>query len=263
MARRRANWSNWFWGLVIFGAVVYLNRESMTPELDLGTVQYPRFPETYDTTEHLWRAAGLARTRIAFDHGHKAIQTLEADHLFYGRQIERAYQRGSDSQLGTNCQGDYWSCVYSIVFQRNADDLEPLLNRISQGLEDQRWTAVQATRWLLRFVQDIPYRIPEEHAFGVLPPALVVSQNWGDCDSKSLLLLHLLRRVGIDAQITVSRIHKHAMVGVFVPTTGGTFSYRNRDYAWAETTSNAPLGWISPEMLLPDDWQVTPVRHLN
>jgi hypothetical protein len=260
MARRRTNLDTWFWGLVIFSAVVFLNRESSTPELDLGTVQYPHYPETYDTTEHLWRAAGLAKTRIAFDHGHEAISTLEADHLFYGRQIERAYQRGNASRLGANCQREYWSCVYSAVFQRNATDLEPLLNRISRGLDKQQWSAVEATRWLLRFVQEIPYRIPEDHAFGVLPPALVASQNWGDCDSKSLLLLHLLRRVGVEAQITVSRIHKHAMVGVFVPTTGGTFKYRSRDYAWAETTSNAPLGWISPDMLRPNDWEVTPVQ---
>ena len=260
MARRGKNLSTWFWGLVIFGAVIFLNRENSTPELDLGTVQYPRYPRAYDTAEHTWRASGLATTRITFDHGLEAINQLEADHEYYGHRMIRAYERGRASRLGANCQSEYWSCVYSEVFQRNATDLVPLLDRISRGLDEQQWNAVEATRWLLRFVQDIPYRIPENHAFGVLPPALVASQNWGDCDSKSLLLLHLLRRVGIDAQITVSNIHKHAMVGVFVPTSGATFRYRNRDYAWAETTSNAPLGWISPEMLRPNDWEVTPVR---
>ncbi len=259
--RRRGRWRGWLWGLGIYALVVLFSDDSLDVDLDLGAVQYPDYPRSYDSAEHIWRTKGLATTRVVYGHGHEAIRELEADHLAYGRRMDRAFMGGFASRLGTNCPAEPWSCVYTEVFRRNAADLEPLLKRIARGLDEQRWSAKEASRWLLRFVQNIPYRIPEQHAFGVLPPALVASQNWGDCDSKSLLLLHLLRYVGIDAQITISRVHAHAMVGIFVPTSGATFTYRGREYAWAETTADAPIGWISPEMLRTNDWQVKAVRQ--
>ncbi len=256
--RKRRRSRGWFWGLVMFVLVARLINPKDAVDLDLGAVQYPDYPRDYDSAEHVWRTSGLATTRVVYDHGHDAIRDLEDDHQAYGRRMERAFFGNHLRNMG--CNREPWSCVYTEVFQRNAADLEPLLRRIARGLEEQRWSALDASRWMLRFVQNIPYRIPDEHAFGVLPPALVASQNWGDCDSKSLLLLHLLRYVGIDAQISVSRIHEHAMVGIFVPTSGDTFTYRGRTYAWAETTADAPIGWISPDMLRPNDWQVKPVR---
>lgn len=159
------------------------------------------------------------------------------------------------------CIGREWSCIYSEVLDRSGSDLEPLLERIEAGFLAETWTTTQAARWLLAFVQQIPYKLPTTHAFGVLPPALVASEDWGDCDSKSLLLIHLLERVGIHAVLLTSEAHAHALVGIDVPSgaTGG-YRHRGREYAWAETTTaEAPLGWIHPSMRLPNDWRIIPI----
>ena len=87
------------------------------------------------------------------------------------------------------------------------------------------------------------------------PPALVVALSYGDCDSKSLLLIHLLGRFGIDSKLLISGAHQHAMVAINVPSSGSGRSYGGRKYAWAETTAvGAPLGWRHPSMKSPDDW---------
>jgi hypothetical protein len=109
---------------------------------------------------------------------------------------------------------------------------------------------------MLAFVQQIPYKIPDD-PFGLRPPPLVVTKKSGDCDSKSLLFFMMLTQAGIDAVMVSSKAHAHTMVGVALPVTGSTFRYKDRKYAFAETTAqNAPIGWLPPDVASPNDWRV-------
>ena len=84
----------------------------------------------------------------------------------------------------------------------------------------------------------------------------MASRDWGDCDSKSLLYMALLERLGIGSVLMISDAHAHAMVGVEVRTgRDDAFVLRGREYAWAETTALLPLGLRSPELRSPDDWR--------
>jgi hypothetical protein len=246
------------------------------PLMDLGTAQYPpstRDESPYRTTVHAWAAKQLpSQYRIAYVHGEEAIANLHADHAGLARRF--GYRVLDKKRFSWNHHNDCrvkwrfdvtqsWACVYSEILERSIPDLNPLLIKIKAGFEAQTLTSTEATRWLLALVQTIPYRIPEHDAFGVLPPALVASENWGDCDSKSLLLIYLLRRLGMDAQLLVSAAHSHAMVGIALPyASSDQFEYAGRIYTWAETTSKAPLGWIDPRMRTPDDWRLVPVAAI-
>lgn len=246
--------------LVLFlDRMTFLDREV----INLGVARYPSDAKAA-ATPHAWDGEDRARSyRVAYAHGEEAAEALLTDHERLG--VSFHFQWVDDMsfkwQAPLACQGREWTCIYEDVFDRNAIDLMPLVDRIETGLRQEQFSTTQAAEWLLAFVQQIPYRIPTEEAFGVLPPALVVSQDWGDCDSKSLLLIALLERVGIEAVMLVSQAHSHAMVGIDVPSRGKAHSANARRYAWAETTSeDAPLGWLHPSMKLPYDWQIVPIR---
>jgi hypothetical protein len=239
--------------------------------IDLGVARYPADVGGADrparVAVHDWREAERGDTyRLAYAHGHQAGARLEADHDRLGRRFGFAWE-GDETfrwRIPSECQGQEWTCIYSEVITRSQADLEPMLIRIEEAFHSENprtWTKVDAAAWLLAFVQQIPYKLPTEHAFGVLPPALVVSQDWGDCDSKSLLLIHLLERLGIEAVLLVSQAHAHALVGIDVLAGRSGFRHGRREYAWAETTSEeAPLGWLHPRMRLPNDWRIVPIR---
>ena len=245
--------------------VLFLDRLSAQNReiIDLGVARYPSNARESETP-HAWDGEDRARTyRVAYAHGPKAASDLLADHERLGARFNFRWvdEKSFEWRMPRQCQGREWTCIYSEVYERNALDLMPLIDRIETGLRNERFSTTEAAEWLLSFVQQIPYRMPTEEAFGVLPPALVVSEDWGDCDSKSLLLIALLERVGIDAVLLVSQAHAHALVGIDVPSRGKAHAEKSRRYAWAETTSkDAPLGWLHPSMKLPYDWEIVPIR---
>lgn len=251
--------------MVLVLSVLFLDRLSAsTRELvDLGVARYPSNAEASETP-HAWQGEDRARTyRVGYAHGAKASADLLADHERLGAQFNFQWidEMSFRWQAPVHCQGREWTCIYADVYQRNATDLMPLIDRIETGLRKEQFSTTEAAEFVLSFVQQIPYRMPTEEAFGVLPPALVASQDWGDCDSKSLLLIALLERIGIDAVLLVSQAHAHALVGIDVPSRGKAHSANARRYAWAETTStDAPLGWLHPSMKLPYDWEIVPIR---
>ena len=213
------------------------------------------------TLQHWNEGMGRPWYRLGYAHSARAVESIESDHQAFGDRNGFDWVNGEAFawQMSAECVGREWTCIYTEVFDRSAIDLDPFLDRIQIGLANESLTTARASRWLLAFVQQIPYRRPTEYAFGLLPPALVVSQNWGDCDSKSLLLIELLDRVGIDAILLMSTAHAHALVGIAVPTASNGFRHHGREYAWAETTANAPLGWLDPGMRLPNDWRAIPI----
>ena len=252
----------WF---LILSAIDLLDRtEARLDRVDLGVARYPASLQGGEPTSHEWRDVARRRPyRLGYLHGAAAAAALAADHAALGRRF--GFKRLSDSRIQfrveRGCRTEPWGCIYSEILERSRRDLAPVAERIGLGARGEPWTSSEIAAWLLDFVQRIPYRVPEDDPFGVRPTALVVSDAWGDCDSKSLLLIHLLDTFGIDAVLLSSQAHAHALVGIAVPTSGSYFEYQGRRYAWAETTAeDSPLGWRSPRLKRPDDWQVIPVR---
>lgn len=249
---------------------------------DLGIARYPSTAGTRvgmpdaRVAIHRWRQPSSGdRFQLAYAHGLDAGRAIESDHARLAEDFEFRWADENSFRwnIPQDCVGREWTCIYSTILARSEVDLAPMVARIEAGMAaamqtgtatdaaTSPWTTTDAARWLLAFVQQIPYRLPEQHAFGVLPPPLVASRDWGDCDSKALLLIHLLDYFGIDAVLIQSQAHAHALVGVAVPTGQDGFEYRGRTYAWAETTAeHAPLGWLHPDWRTPDDWRVIPLQ---
>jgi len=239
--------------------------------VDLGVARYPANAGVQATgagreaesARHEWKRPRKADWyRVGYAHGIGQARTIEARHEALARNFSVSDAAGDTFswKVPAQCSDDPWTCVYDQVLEDNADSLGPLVERLERRFRSENWSEVEAARWLLAFVQQIPYRIPNEFAFGILPPSIVASRDWGDCDSKSLLLMAALEQVGIESILLISNAHQHAMVGIAVPAARDTYRYRGREYAWAETTAQMPLGRRDPGLKTPDDWRVVLAR---
>ena len=242
------------------------------PHVDLGVVRYPADAgaepggRPADEALHEWpRREAHEAYRLIYAHAVDAGTHLEARLDSVARRFR--YTRISEDEIQwvvpSDCGRNPWGCVYRDVLSDSRASLAPLGARFAGRFESERWTRVEAAKWLLAFVQEIPYAVPEASPFGVLPPAIVASRDWGDCDSKSLLLMALLDRLGIGSLLLVSDAHAHALLVVDVRAGHAPFVERGREFAWAESTAPFPLGFRPPELESPDDWRVvlrTPSR---
>ncbi len=153
------------------------------------------------------------------------------------------------------CPSDM-SCVYKKLIARTHDDVLAIAKQFRKRADGNKLDALQVTEMALAYVQTIPYEIPDE-PFGLKPPPLVVTTKKGDCDSKALLLYMILNQLGIEAVTLSSKAHAHTMIGVALPAAGTSFRWKDRKYAFAETTAKgAPLGYLPPDLSSPNDWQV-------
>ncbi len=213
-----------------------------------------------------WRAESLtpAEYRVGYGLGASLERTIESDHQAYGRRMHFR-SLGPDRftyHAPPGCQTDM-RCIYEELMRSNAEPVRVLGDRFVEHIREQRLDPVEAAELIVSFVQRIHYAQPDDQPFGILPPALVPAQDRGDCDSKAVLAVMLLRQAGIDAAILYSDPLSHAAVGVALPVRGPPFRLGGRVYRYAElTTEGWPLGMIPPQHDKPHLWKVLPPPEL-
>ena len=99
---------------------------------------------------------------------------------------------------GADCEGDM-RCVFEDMATSNQAGVRPIAEAFRLRATTVGMNTLQAAELIIAFVQDIRYEIPKAEPFGVLPPALVMSESRGDCDSKALLGLMLLRQINVSS----------------------------------------------------------------
>jgi len=113
----------------------------------------------------------------------------------------------------------------------------------------------KVSNFVLSFVQSIPYSKLESRltssGAGFNPPAKVLWENQGDCDSKMTLTASILRALMPRIEMALIYIDEHAFIGIAIPAQGNEVSinYQGIDYLLAEPTGPAllPLGRLAPE----------------
>jgi len=232
-------------------------------ENDMGVTAYPAGWSSPSPTVHRWHVGTLNPPghRIGYAHAPEAVARLERHHRDLASGLRFTDLGGGRFQwrMPPGCAQYEMGCIFESFSEASSTHLAPLAARLGREIRERQFNAHQAVSFLLSFVQNIRYQIPTELPFGILPPALVASQSWGDCDSKALLLADLLTTIGIESVMISSAAHRHSMLGVAIPSSGSSFTANGRSYAFAETTAqSAPLGWISPRLLTPNDWRSVP-----
>ncbi|QRO02463.1 hypothetical protein JRI60_10350 [Archangium violaceum] len=228
----------------------------------LGVALVPPSTPLSQARTHEWRATPLVPSehRVVYGLGESLASSLEDEHLAYGRRMRfRALGPNRFTyHAPAGCQEDM-RCIYDELIRSNAEPVRALGTRFVEHIRARNLGPVEAAELIITFVQHIHYAEPADQPFGILPPALVPSQDRGDCDSKAVLAVMLLRQAGIDAAILYSDPLSHAAVGVALPVRGPPFRLGGRVYRYAElTTEGWPLGMIPPQHDKPHLWKVLP-----
>lgn len=267
-------------GFLVLRWLVALDVHSVTPApepipppgpfgargMHLGTALVPTSTPLSQAHTYEWRVEALEppEYRVAYGLGEALARTLEEEHQAYGRKM-RFHALGPARftyQAPPGCQADM-RCIYDELMRSNAEPVRALGNRFVEHIRAQQLGPVEAAELIVTFVQRIHYAEPEGEPFGILPPALVAARDQGDCDSKAVLAVMLLRQAGIDAAILYSDPLSHAAVGIALPVRGRAFRLGTHVYRYAElTTEGWPLGMIPPQHDKPNLWKVLPAPEL-
>ena len=113
----------------------------------------------------------------------------------------------------------------------------------------------KVTNFVLSFVQSIPYSTLESRitssGAGFNPPAKLLWENQGDCDSKMTLTATILRALMPRIDMAMIYIDKHAFIGIAIPADAGemTIEHQGVNYLLGEPTGPAlyKLGRLAPE----------------
>ncbi|WP_158971352.1 hypothetical protein [Paraglaciecola sp. L3A3] len=134
----------------------------------------------------------------------------------------------------------------------NTKVLLPVAQALYQKIPENSETRLYVNL-LLSWVQSIPYSALEDrktsNGAGYLPPPLILSNNQGDCDSKSALTASLIRSLLPDAKLIMLYLPNHALLGISLPfrTTERTLNIEGIEYLLMEPTgpANMNLGEIA------------------
>lgn len=157
------------------------------------------------------------------------------------------------------CRGREWNCVFDSLSNDNSENIQALTALFKHRMETEGLDQRQVSELVISFVQNIKYRLPTEEtaAFGLLPPTIVVADGSGDCDSKALLAVVILRQLGIDAVVLLGSSLGHAALGINVAAPGKKFG---KKYSFVEvTTPGWAIGTIPPGYDIAGAWKVIPV----
>lgn len=163
---------------------------------------------------------------------------------------------------GINWNGDsvaaaseYWRRVYRSVYRKSIPYLRNLTKGINDVLEKENMPPGEKLIFLVTFIQNIEYQIPEITSYGFLPPPASLAFKYGDCDTKALLLYGILEALNIDCVMYWSLEYRHAMLGVAANATGSAKMYDGKRFYFVETTYPGwDIGQLPPEVSNTDYW---------
>lgn len=138
---------------------------------------------------------------------------------------------------------------------------------------------------IVSFVQDIPYAVilPDDcnpnlyddkfiqdylnskdakcdgyEKFGINTPVEFMSNLFGDCDTRTLLLYTMLAHYGFDVALFSSEYYSHSIIGVNLPFNGITYKYGNQRYVlWETTAPNIRAGVLPKEISNINYWRIS------
>ena len=217
--------------------------------------------DDYFTADTLQNDIQLTHTRIwrDFDDSQRSIRYSVSSSVA---------NESSDFRNTVNIEYDgrdkiFWKDLYSGLYNHDRVGLESIQDSILALANRVNIARADLIYSVLSFVQDIPYNyilssdscsahrdhpcIPMQR-YGILSPIEFLYSLAGDCDTRTVLLFTLLKKLGYDPIIVNSAQYRHSMLAVDVPTEGDYFEHNGRKFYFWETTA---MGWL-PGMLPPD-----------
>ncbi|NVK23466.1 MAG: hypothetical protein HWE10_00935 [Gammaproteobacteria bacterium] len=120
----------------------------------------------------------------------------------------------SSEYLGANKSTKVYKPDHKRFAMESAELLTPIVDAIKQKMPNT--TVRNIARFILSWLQTIPYDTIESRAetngAGFLPPARVIANNIGDCDSKVTLMAAIVKALFPRLNIAIIYVPQHALI---------------------------------------------------
>lgn len=180
-------------------------------------------------------------------------------------------------QLEINAESStlYWRKVYFTLTRENDDYLKEVVNEYKQIIKKRQLNRGKAADMVVTSIQNIPYClvhdltheqaeqeyggfITEWHQtggpclelikFGVQSPTEFMGNFKGDCDTRSIMLYHVLSRLGYNVVVLASDKYGHAILGISGNYRGKYLTFNGLNYyVWETTATGFVPGVLSDE----------------
>lgn len=183
-----------------------------------------------------------------------------------------------------NTPREYDEIIYSLK-ENDKYNLGGVYQLFDSIREKGQLSKVKFAELLVSFVQDIPYAIivPDDcnpnlyddkfireyltsenaqcdgfEKFGINSPVEFMSNLYGDCDTRTLLLYTMLAHYNYDVALFSSEYYSHSIIGVNLPISGIAYKYENQRYVlWETTAPNIKAGILPSEISNLNYWRIS------
>ncbi len=167
--------------------------------------------------------------------------------------------------INEQCWKEAWQRIYRMIakdgmgrVKKPAFDISAALYEKCRTLDPENPDAAMA-QTLLTWAQNFKYErksASADKADFTNIPATITQSSGSDCDSRSMLLMILLKNMNIDSCMFISVDYSHAMLGVYLEgKQGQIYTLDQKDYLFGETTAkDITLGKISAKMQDRSKW---------
>ena len=172
------------------------------------------------------------------------------------KQQTELRQKATAHGIKMNTEGNRFSVDYNWVVHQSVGDLHKTANTIRstarrKGYRSRR----ELVGAIASFVQELHYQLPPEHRIndegekiltaGATMPLETLANQWGDCDTKSLLFAGLVRSIKLVDVIFVG-VEDHLFVGIRMNPSQGDHSipHEGRDWVLIELSDSWPIGHV-------------------
>jgi len=175
-----------------------------------------------------------------------------------------------DTQGDSDYNFKFWKNFYQEMFNKNIYRVSNIVDWFKEQQKVNNWSSYELAENVIKCIQVvIPYKRPhdvvsdKEQAACTLDyftPNEIAWNNAGDCDTKSLFIVMVLKQLGFDACMYYSEGYGHAMCGVSINANGTYFTYGDKKYYFIESTYPGwKIGDLPPEMKNTSKWRLIPI----
>ena len=133
----------------------------------------------------------------------------------------------------------FWAALYRHLLSKNTGRIDVLIGKFRELRDKEGLSENELLECILTFVQNIKYQRPGG-TLDILTQPDALYKKFGDCDTKSLLLVTILEKLGYDTVIYYSSYYSHVMAGIYMNGTGSYKKIDGKKYYFTETTY---AGW--------------------
>jgi len=186
--------------------------------------------------------------------------------------------------LQQNKPSAYDEIIYSLK-ENDKQNLNGVYKLFDSIREKEQLSNIKFAELIVSFIQDIPYAVivPDDcnpnlyddkfireyltsknarcdgfQKFGINSPVEFMSNLYGDCDTRTLLLYTMLAYYGYDVALFSSEYYSHSIIGVNLPINGIAYKYENQRYVlWETTAPNIKAGVLPNEISNLNYWRIS------